>query len=371
VPDFGEPAPVFDDPWTGLEVGPALPDAAALAEIAPPAPLEVPPPAAAAEVAAAAAPASEGATTTPPAPEGAADPAPEGAGGAPPMGGAEAGAIAAVADPSAAPGDAAAQPPATAEAAPAASPPGPPLADAELIDAQVFTLEETPLGLLQDLIVDPGKGTVLGAILQPPEPEAKPRYLSTAGLTRRTGGGGLVTNAGGGSTSDVAELFAAEDIVPIKGEVTAIDTETNGTEGSALLKVRDQENLLHRIRIPAPDLVLGQFRNVAPGSGIVAEGAATRDSEGKVWIASTLSIGDQAVQIRDASGALLWKELSAKMLPARGLVGRQVVFNEAAHTIAGWTLSADGKQIESFTLRSDAGTVVAPWGSVSLTGEPR
>ena len=377
--------PEFDEPWSELPIGPLLLEVAQAEETAPPAPepeasaapeATPPPESAPPEVAAGQSPAL-GAEVPVPAPELVAEAAtPDGApagtsaapGAAPVEQGAGNGTAAAPPAPDTAP--AATDPGTEVAASEQAQAPAPGFSDTELQNAQIFSEADAPLGTLQNLILDPRDGDVVGAVLLPPEPDAKRRFLSTRDLLRRTAGGGLVLSASGAATVDVAELFAAEDIVPIRGEVTSL--ERKGPEGSALLKVRDAENLLHRIRVAAPDLVLAQLPGFTVGSEIEAEGAATRDAEGKVWIAANLKLGNQAVQIRDASGALLWKELSAKMLPARDLLGKEVFHGQAKHAIAGWTLSADGAHVATFTLRAEGGALVpVAWAEVSLTGEPR
>jgi hypothetical protein len=241
-----------------------------------------------------------------------------------------------------------------------------PLSDQQLLDVEVFALDDAPIGKLVDLIVDPRGGDVLGAVLLRDSGERE--FLSSE-LT--SGGDKLVVGASGTAAPNLAELFAAEDPEVIEGELISSQREVLSTEGSALLKVRDAENLLHRIRVSAPDLVQYRLPALQTHVSVRAKAVATRDPEGKVLIASALTVGDQTVELRDGTGKLLWEQLAAPMLGVRSLIGISVEHEALSYTIAGFVFAPAERRITHIVLTREGQRQEVPFEALGLTGVPR
>jgi hypothetical protein len=223
--------------------------------------------------------------------------------------------------------------------------------------------EDGAMGIVEDLLLEPGDGTVLGiAVVQ-----AGGRFVLDASLAHwavePTGCRLLVDPAGAPAPRglDAAALFDAEPPQRVSGGLREIELVGAGAGRAAILTVHDDANLLHRVLVGAPHLVALRLPGLAVGAQVELEGVLTRDETGKLWIASRVSAGGDTILLRDEVGSLLWDLLASELQAASSLTGGSILSEErAALEVVGWSLELETRSVLPRILL-DGSEQTVPW----------
>jgi len=163
---------------------------------------------------------------------------------------------------------------------------------------------------------------------------------------------------------DARALFAAEDVVELAGFVSSLTD--SGAEASLL--VRDDGNLLHRVAVPAGDLLARAFPSLKAGAEVVIRAAPSRDDGGKVWVPTQVQVGDVTLKLRDEDGNPLEADLLRGLVSARELIGSPIRLAQGEGRLADgegvgadWTLSPDGARLETLELDGEGLRIRVPW----------
>jgi hypothetical protein len=128
--------------------------------------------------------------------------------------------------------------------------------------------------------------------------------------------------------------------------------------------VRDEGNLLHRVDVPARDLLARALPALEVGITVRLRAAPSRDDEGKVWIPATITARDVSITLRNDQGAPIWGELCRDLRSARALLGAPIHHQDADWTVADWTFDPAGGRLASLELTGPGRSTTVPWDSL-------
>lgn len=177
-------------------------------------------------------------------------------------------------------------------------------------------------GSVLDFLVDPRTGE-FAAVLTGSDDDAEPqwrRVLLYESLKWNGDGTASVivsaTEAGPARRDLVVELFEVQDPIVVEGQVMDVQEHGPGYLESAVVMVKDDDNLRHRLAIGPASLALPSFPSLSRGDRVRAEGVLTRDSRGRLVIVSRFEHPDATLRLRDENGAMLWDALTAGLVSA-------------------------------------------------------
>jgi hypothetical protein len=164
--------------------------------------------------------------------------------------------------------------------------------------------------------------------------------------------------------------FDSHELETFSGQVTQVEE----AQGRFLIfELRDPENHYRRVYVAPANVVP---RTPDTNDQVEVEAVQTRDERGALWIAATLRLGDERIDLRNALGRVPWPgglgRLQARWVSAQAMVGRRLATSDGhwAMVVDLW-FSADLGRVESVVLRLDDGTppvFVLPWSALSWNG---
>jgi len=195
--------------------------------------------------------------------------------------------------------------------------------------------------VLDDLLIDSPRGDIVGIAVTLPGSKGGDRvvaYESVAWSAGDSGAPALAFRHPLDESSDpYTELFEGRSVTEVSGEITEIEAHEAHAIPAIVFKVHDEDNLFHRVLVEPAHLV--RTGPLTLGHTLRVEGALTRDSTGKLLIASALVDDEERLVLRDSQGSLLWGELAARFQSARDLSDRSILTaDEVRVPVRGWLL---------------------------------
>jgi PRC-barrel domain protein len=256
------------------------------------------------------------------------------------------------------------------------------LRSTDLFGASVVDADEARLGELTDLLVEPATGRLVGVVIEmAAEPgDSEPRLFGydfaswgadesgaprlTIAASRAELAAELETDAG------YAGLFDGQDALRVTGEVRTIEPAEGAGSGAVIVKLHDEENLLHRVLLEPAYLVIGPDAPLVEGGTLSAAGVVTRDTTGKLLVAKSMQLGDGDIELRDETGAVRWDALRERFRSTRALAEQQLVAADDTE-LKSTTLFVDWDRgvIEFVGLDVDGIEHAMPWSTVDRTSE--
>ena len=232
-------------------------------------------------------------------------------------------------------------------------------------------------GTVSDVLLDPTTGDVIGVVAtafgdttQLGDAGSSARVFGFDALQWALGEIGTSLAVAGPKTkhaaheSGTAELFGSHDSSSVRGVVTDVRPSV-GLSSSAILTLRDDENRLHRVLIEAADFLTRTMHGLDVGEALAVEGILTRDADGKLWIASTVSRDAQTIRLRDESGSVLWHELTAQFSSNRNVPAIIRSSDGVAIPVHGWMLDVDAGATAWICLVVNGALRILPWDDVA------
>lgn len=223
-------------------------------------------------------------------------------------------------------------------------------------------------GSVRDFLVDPASGAV-AAVLTGPGAGVEGdwiRVLLYDSLKWEGGGSAKVivsaSESGAARRDLVADLFDVQEPVRIVGEVLDVEQHGPGYLDSAVVMVRDADNLHHRLALGPASLTLPALPTLGKGDAITAEGVVTRDSRGRLVIVSSLVHTDATLTLRDERGQMNWNELTSRLLSARRAIGGSLATSGAeAVPIADWLCDWRRGRVTHLLVKVGEAERAVPW----------
>ena len=244
-----------------------------------------------------------------------------------------------------------------------------------VLDAALTDSEGSPLGTLEDLWIVATSGDVAGVVVAPPAEREEATIVAAYGaLTwERDGAASLAPGTVAAEffeTRDYSELFVDQEVSAVDGEITQIDSLAIGGSQAFILKVRDEDNLLHRVFVEPAHLVARIVTTLEAGGSVQAEGVLTRDGTGKLLIAAALGRGERTLTFRGPGGAIRWDALAEPFQSARDLLGRSVRLTDGSEVpIHGWLLDWASGRVVFLVVDVDGVERALPWSRVRRVGK--
>lgn len=245
-----------------------------------------------------------------------------------------------------------------------------------VLDADFTDAGGVSLGTLEDLWVQAVSGEVAGVVVAPLADRAEaPLVAAYDALVWKWNGAASPTPVAASAaeaffeTRDYSELFADQELSGVEGEITQVDTLSVGGTRALVLKVRDEDNLLHRVFVEPAHLVSRLVAALEVGRPVRAEGVLTRDGSGKLLIASALGREERTLTIRGPAGAVRWDALAEPFQSARDLLGRSVRLTDGSDVaVLGWLLDWAAGTLAYLVVDVDGVERALPWSRVRRAG---
>lgn len=289
--------------------------------------------------------------------------------------------------PDALPPGAGAAPPVAPQEAPAPAGPAPDPAlpaprfvrGAALLDAPVEDEEGRCAGRLLDVLVEPGSGRVVAVLLEleptplsgrPASEGAWLRLLDPDRLLCSLADGALRLSLFGPVAAPPVAAGGGQEEARVAGQVTEV---LPGTSGELIVKLRDESNLVHRVLVEPACLVRDELNRIAAAGPVEAHGVLTRDSSGKLLVASTVgNPGAEPLTLRGPGGGLLWRGLARGLRSGRGVLQSGVTASDGVRfDVRDWLLDSGNLAASHVLLRVGGDERVLPWAALSWEPDGR
>lgn len=248
-----------------------------------------------------------------------------------------------------------------------------------LFGAPIDDVEGQHVGSLRDLLIEPSTGRLVGMLIALDAEGEDPvvRVLDFNTLTfgfDESATPRLMLDCSAAeleSGSEYSKLFDGRESSSVSGEVQASDSIQALDNGALVIKLRDSENLLHRVLLEPGYLAVGSDDPLKPGSKFTAVGVMTRDGSGKLLVAKSVDRGGSKLELRDEQGVVLWDELQQKFRSGRALAEQPIVSSDSA-SIAQNGLLVDWERavVVYFSVMVDDEERALPWNSVEQRPAP-
>ena len=251
--------------------------------------------------------------------------------------------------------------------------------DAAILDATVTDLESASYGRVQDLLLDPSTGTIAGVLVAR---NVSAKTSTKAVLHFRSlrwssdDANALAISFRNSpkesllSSADYADLLESYGLTQVSGDIVEKARVATSASKSLILKVRDEGNLLHRVLIEPANLVTSYADGWKRGRMIQVKGVMTRDSVGKLLVASSVTQNGEVLSLRNSKGEILWDDLVQPFRSARGLNGLSIqTVDGTSHPITGWIINVQLARVSYLVLDVDGTPRALPWTAVERTGE--
>lgn len=244
---------------------------------------------------------------------------------------------------------------------------------AALLGAPVEDSGGVRVGAVEDVLIEPATGEVVAvlAALRLADGRREATVLEYAAVdwpASESEGARVVLDCALDELSrdlGYAGLFDGQEVSDVKGEVTEVVDRPASARSALILKVHDQDNLLHRVLVEPARLVRRRSSLVEPGSAMTAEGVLTRDDSGKLLVASAIGRDGERLELRDSSGAILWGALTQGFLSARSLPEQPLVAADGSPApITGWLLDRTRGVAEYACVEVDGVERALPWAEL-------
>lgn len=170
---------------------------------------------------------------------------------------------------------------------------------------------------------------------------------------------------------DRSDLFEGLGRTFLSGRITQVQELPDRVPRAAVIKVHDDENLLHRVLVEPASLAEGVNLTLAVGKTIGVRGVLTRDATGKLLIADSLTQNQVPVELRDPTGALAWDTLTRPYERASELVGDTITTDEGIELeVVDWSLDPTRSRVDELQVRIEAWVYALPWSALIPTNEP-
>jgi hypothetical protein len=248
-----------------------------------------------------------------------------------------------------------------------------------LLDAPVEDQEGRCVGRLLDVLVEPGSGRVVAVLLElEPTPLSGRSASEGAWLCLLDPDRLLCTLEDGALRLALFGPVAAPPVVAGGGqeEARAVGQVTEivlGSSGELIVKLRDESNLVHRLLVEPACLVRGELDRIAAAGPVEARGVLTRDSSGKLLVASTVgNPGAEPLALRGPGGGLLWRGLARGLRSGRSVLQSGVIASDGVRFDVGdWLLDSGSLAASHVLLRAGAAERVLPWAALSWEPDGR
>lgn len=246
----------------------------------------------------------------------------------------------------------------------------PPVVGGELLlGARVEDSRGFGSGTVEDALIEPATGTVVAVFAAVERPDGTREsmgfeYGSVVWPDAGSAGPALVLSLPLGELSSrpYADRFDAQEVWSVAGQVTEVAPYEASAFGALVLKLHDQDNLLHRVLVEPAHLVGSRVGAIGLGTTVSAEGVLTRDASGKLLVASALALGGEEVELRGPDGTIRWDVLAQGLLSARELEGRTIVAADgSAVTVTGWLLDRTTGVADGVLVDVDGTERSLPW----------
>ncbi len=262
-----------------------------------------------------------------------------------------------------------------------------------ILGAPLLDLRHECVGFVFDLLVESSSGAVGQAVLESSAgaqqgiflplsqwiwDPAEHRFLLRLTRSevesldlRRTPLAALARMVDGDPVPLEEDPLETRELERFSGTVTQVEDDSGRF---LFFELRDPENHFRRVYL-APRSALASAPAV--GDDVSVEGVPTRDERGALWVAAGIRIGDERIELRDASGRVPWPgsvgTIASRWLSARNLVGERLQTSDGHGMLVedAW-IDATCERVAFLLLRSDepAGESRAvPWSAFSLEAE--
>lgn len=240
--------------------------------------------------------------------------------------------------------------------------------------ADVVDREGAPVGEIADMRVDMETGAIAGITITTDGERALIVPFDDIDWARSDMGAERIALARTtaelpGSAPDVA-WYAERERARLVGLVEAAPGATDtGRDDAVLVRLRDADNLVHRVLLRPVFLSPDADAWFPKGTELRVEGVQARDETGKLLVAASAMWDGRTLRLRGEDGAVRWSELVAPFGAAGSFVGRVVARDEAAYEVTDWRFDfVDGRIVE-WVARRDGSERELLWEDVAWDGE--
>ncbi len=237
-------------------------------------------------------------------------------------------------------------------------------ADRRLLGTALLGEEDQPIGTVEDVLVEEATGQAQVIFVRPEKPGEIRVYSWSALVFEPEGSLRLCASPSDEGVSGAAyrELFEGQKPSSVQGVLQEKEELGTGLARSLVLKLRDDQNLLHRVLIEPALLVEKRLPVLEAGLRLRFEGLETRDGTGKLWVASAFGTDGPLLELRDASGRIRWSNLAQS---ARALLGTSIhTADGAAVPVGGWFLDRTSGVLSHLRVEIEADLHALPWTEV-------
>lgn len=226
------------------------------------------------------------------------------------------------------------------------------------------------VGTIEDVLFEPSTGKIFGLVASIALPEGRTltRILEYASVAWTSEGPVFALGCPRSElarSDDHAGVFYGQGSSVVAGEITDIESLHARATRAVILKIRDQGNILHRVLVEPAELVARTFAPLNLGQNVQAEGVLTRDSTGKLLVASVLAQDGKRLSLRDSSGAIAWETLLRDLPSAREVDDRIIRSKDGSSlNVRGLVLDRVLGAIVSVHVVVEGVERVLPWAEV-------
>lgn len=223
-------------------------------------------------------------------------------------------------------------------------------------------------GTLEDVLIEPDGGRVVGFVVAAGDPPAL-RLLDPTALAWRPAREVFEAAASVDRRGGFEEHFDGREREVLEGRITATEGYPDAARAT-VLQLHDDRNLHHRVLVELPDFVAGEIGPFEPGASLSVEAVPTRDAQGKLWIASALRAQDRSLRLRAEDGALLLAEFVERAPTLRRLLGTPVrSADERELAVVGFVLELGTARCVAVLVEHEGSRHAIPTEAVALVDD--
>lgn len=170
------------------------------------------------------------------------------------------------------------------------------------------------------------------------------------------------------ATDPYGASFDGREATTVEGTVTSIERLERNLDGGGVLKLRDGDNRLHRVLVPAVELVRRAVPSVRVNAEVRVRGPMTRDDAGSLLVAETVASDRQELKVREPSGEVSWETLFARA----GDLGAPATVRSADGlelAVSGWIIDVETGNATWLRVELDGTLRLVPWNDLERNGE--
>ena len=248
----------------------------------------------------------------------------------------------------------------------------------QVLDGVVLTSTGKHYGRVQDVLLEPESGAVVGVLvartLSDNDPVQTVLQLKALSFSSEGSEPPVIALREAQTESslnslDYSDLVESYGLTDIGGDIVDVAALESDPSGAIILKIRDESNLLHRVLIEPGVLVMHFADDWKAGGSVRVNGVLTRDKVGKLLVANSVTRNGEVLQLRDEAGSVLWDELAIPFQSARGLKDHAIVTSDGTeHAVTNWLLNRKLGRVSHLCLNVRGKARILKWDAVQRDG---